>query len=65
MRYKQVKKLVYVGLGEKDQAFQALDAAFQEHSTLLTYLRMDPRFDPLRSDPRFQELLRRVGLREA
>ena len=56
--------LVYVGLGEKEQALQALDEALQEHSTLLAYLKMDPRFDPLRSDPRFQELLRRVGLRE-
>jgi len=39
-----------------------LENAYQEHSTLLTYLKMDPRFDPLRSDPRFQDLVHRIGL---
>ncbi len=54
--------LVSAGLGEKGRAFEALEKAFRERSTLLTYLKMDPRFDPLRSDPRFQDLLRRIGL---
>jgi eukaryotic-like serine/threonine-protein kinase len=54
--------LIWVGFGEKEQALAALEQAFQERSTLLTYLKMDPRFDPLRSDRRFQDLLRRVGL---
>jgi Tfp pilus assembly protein PilF len=53
--------LVFVGLGEKDRAFEELEKAFRERSTLLTYVKMDPRFDPLHSDPRFQDLLRRVG----
>jgi len=53
--------LVYAALGEKDQAFESLDKARQERSTLLTYLKMDPRFDNLHSDPRFQELSRRMG----
>jgi TolB-like protein/DNA-binding winged helix-turn-helix (wHTH) protein/Flp pilus assembly protein TadD len=53
--------LVELGLGHKDQAMGALEAAFQERSTLLTYLKMDPRFDPLRSDPRFQQFVRRIG----
>jgi eukaryotic-like serine/threonine-protein kinase len=52
--------VVYAGLGEKDQAFESLDKARQERSTLLTYLKMDPRFDNLHSDPRFQELIRRM-----
>jgi len=54
--------LVYLGLRQNDKAMKQLENAYQEHSTLLTYLKMDPRFDPLRSDPRFRDLLHRVGL---
>ena len=54
--------LIFTGLGEKDRAFTALEKAFGEKSTLLTYVKMDPRFDPIRSDPRFADLLRRMGL---
>ncbi|HEY3173895.1 MAG TPA: protein kinase [Thermoanaerobaculia bacterium] len=53
--------LIYAGLGDRDQAFEWLEKAFQERSTVLAYLRMDPRLAPLRSDPRFAELLRRTG----
>lgn len=53
--------VVYAALGEKDQAFESLDRARQERSTLLTYLKMDPRFDDLRPDKRFQELTQAVG----
>jgi len=51
----------YVRLGEKDRAFVWLERAYREHSSNLGYLK-DPLYDPLRSDPRFQDLLRRVGL---
>lgn len=54
--------IALVGAGKKDQAFAELEKAFRERSTLLGYLKMDPRLDPLRSDPRFQDLQRRVGL---
>jgi len=54
--------LVFAGLGDKDRSLEALEKAFREHSTLLTYLKMDPRFDPLRSKPRLRDLMRRVGL---
>ena len=53
--------LIYAGLGDKDHAFEWLERAFQERSTVLAYLRLDPRLAPLRSDPRFAELLRRIG----
>ena len=54
--------VMFAGLHDRDRAFEALEKAFQERSTLLTYLKMDPRFDSLRPDPRFQDLLRRIGL---
>jgi tetratricopeptide (TPR) repeat protein len=54
--------VVYLGLGDKDQAFAWLDKAYQDRSSLLIWLKVEPLFDPLRADPRFQDLLRRVGL---
>jgi len=53
--------LVYVGLGEKDRAFEALDRAVEVRG-FLRYLKVDPRFGAIRSDPRFQGLLRQIGL---
>jgi tetratricopeptide (TPR) repeat protein len=53
--------LVYVGLNEKDLAFEWLEKAVEEHSPWLIHLNVDPRFDPIRSDPRFTRLVRRVG----
>jgi hypothetical protein len=56
--------LVYaaVGLVDKDEAFAALEQAYQRHSLVLSNLKVDPLYDPLRSDPRFQDLMRRIGL---
>jgi tetratricopeptide (TPR) repeat protein len=54
--------LIHAALGEKDQAFALLDKAVGERSTFLVYSKWEPRLDPLRSDPRFQDLLRRIGL---
>ena len=52
----------YLGLGDYDQAFVWLEQAYQEHSNILLFLKVHPYFDPLRSDPRFASLVRRVGL---
>jgi serine/threonine-protein kinase len=49
-------------LGEKDKALAALSKAYEEREFFITLLKVDPRLDPLREDPRFQELLKRVGL---
>jgi eukaryotic-like serine/threonine-protein kinase len=54
--------IVYIGLGDKDQAFAWLEKAYEERSTFLTEFKVEPMFDSLRSDPRFQDLLRRVNL---
>jgi TolB-like protein/Flp pilus assembly protein TadD/DNA-binding winged helix-turn-helix (wHTH) protein len=54
--------LVYVGLGDKNHAFQWLQTAYAEHSENMLDLNDDPRTEPLRSDPRFQDLVRRVGI---
>lgn len=53
---------VYIGLGNKDQAFVWLEKAFEERSNYLAYLKVFPILDPLRADPRFADLVRRVGL---
>jgi eukaryotic-like serine/threonine-protein kinase len=56
---------VYAGLGDKNKAFEFLEKAYQERSPDIPYfLKADLRIDNLRSDPRFQDLLRRVGLRQ-
>ncbi|NLP10778.1 tetratricopeptide repeat protein [bacterium] len=52
----------YAALGEKDQAFAWLEKAYQERSSGLLFLKVDPSFDNLRSDPRFTALLKKVGL---
>jgi len=53
--------LTYAGMNEKDQAFSWLDVGSQEHSAWMTYVKVEPRFDSLRSDPRFETLLRRIN----
>jgi TolB-like protein/Tfp pilus assembly protein PilF len=55
----------YAGLGDNDQAFAWLERAYQERRQRLTWLNVDPLLDPLRSDPRFADLVRRVGLPSA
>jgi tetratricopeptide (TPR) repeat protein len=56
---------IYTGLGQKDQAFQQLEKAYEERFYRLIFLGVDPIFDSLHRDPRFQELLRRVRLSPA
>ena len=53
---------VYAGLGERDQAFQWLEKSYQDRASDMAYFNVDPLLDNLRSDPRFQDLLRKVGL---
>jgi len=53
---------IYIALGEKDAAFAWLQKAYEQHSPGVLALAHDPDYDPVRSDPRFQDLVRRVGL---
>jgi len=53
---------VYIGLGNKDQAFAWLEKGYQERSNHIAFFKVNPTVDPLRSDPRFTDFLRRIGL---
>lgn len=53
---------IYAGLGDRDQAMKWLEKAYSERTEYLIYLKVEPMADPLRSDPRFKDLVRRMGL---
>lgn len=55
--------LIHTALGETDQAFEWLDKAIENHDEWLLWLGVEPKLDPLRSDPRFADALKRVGLK--
>ena len=54
---------LYAGLGDKDRAFASLEKTYEGRSWYMTHLKLDPELDPLRSDPRFVDLLKRMGLK--
>jgi tetratricopeptide (TPR) repeat protein len=54
--------VAYVGVGDNEQAISWLDKALQQHSNVLTVLKVDPIYDPLRPDARFQQVLRQIHL---
>jgi len=54
--------MIYNGLDEKDQALAYLERSLEEREVQITFIKIDMRWDELRSDPRFQEIMRRVGL---
>jgi Tfp pilus assembly protein PilF len=53
---------VYAALGEIDEAFMWLDQAFRQRDPSMTWIKGDPEFDSLRFDPRFEELMKKLGL---
>jgi tetratricopeptide (TPR) repeat protein len=54
--------LIYGQLGDRDNAFRWLDRAVEDRSSFLLFIKVSPRVDPLRSDPRFRQLVQRIGL---
>ena len=54
----QASIVAYIGTGRKDDAIALLQKAYAEHSNIVTSLKVDPRYDPLRDNPKFQELVR-------
>jgi serine/threonine protein kinase/Flp pilus assembly protein TadD len=56
--------VIYVGLGATSPTFEWLDKAYEDHSHWLTWIKVDPRFDSIRDDPRYHDLLRRMRLPE-
>jgi eukaryotic-like serine/threonine-protein kinase len=55
--------VAYAGLGDKNQAFAWLERGFEDHSEDMIFLNVEPGWDPLRSDPRFAQILRKMGFR--
>jgi hypothetical protein len=53
---------LYAGLGNLTMAIQYLEAGYREHTAEMVRLQVNPAFDKLRSDPRYQDLVRRIGL---
>ncbi len=56
---------IHVGLGERDAALTQLERAYEVRAYRILEIRVDDRWDPVRDDPRFDDLLRRVGLQES
>ena len=54
--------VIHIALGEKDQAFDWMQKAYDDRSAWLVYGKVDPLFDDVRTDARFSGLMRRVGL---
>ncbi|HEY6350067.1 MAG TPA: tetratricopeptide repeat protein [Candidatus Angelobacter sp.] len=54
--------MLYAGMGDRDQALAWLEKAFEERADGLTWINVDPMLDPLRNHPRFQEIVRKMGL---
>jgi len=54
--------VVYLGLGEKEKALEWLEKCYEDRDTQTWFLKVDPLYDSLRDEPRFQALLKKVGL---
>ena len=53
---------MFIALDEREQALAWLEKAYQQRSPMMVWLKVDPRFDKIRNEPKFQDLMRRAGL---
>lgn len=53
--------MVYNGLGERDEMFASLERGYEQREPSMTFLKVEPKWNSVRADPRFQDLMRRVG----
>jgi hypothetical protein len=56
--------MLHVGLDNIEQAFEFLEEAYEEHADRMSWVNVNPVFDPIRSDPRFQSLIQRMNFPE-
>ena len=61
-QYRAATLIAYSGTGQKERALELLQQMYAEHSNAVVQIKVDPMFDPLRSDPRFKDLLLHLGL---
>jgi hypothetical protein len=54
--------LAYSGTGQNERVLELLEKAYAEHSNTVVSIKVDPIYDPVRKEPRFQDLLRKLGL---
>jgi hypothetical protein len=54
--------LIYIGLGDKDRAFEWMEKAYSDRDWAMCCIKVESIFAPIRSDPRFQNIMKRVGL---
>jgi hypothetical protein len=54
--------MIHLGLDSTDEAFACLERAYEERSGFMAFIKVEPMLDPLRADPRFVDLERRIGL---
>ena len=57
----RASRLIYCRLGDKERAFEFLERGYQERTRGLVYLQVELQYDPIRSDPRFQDMLARMN----
>jgi tetratricopeptide (TPR) repeat protein len=62
LKYAERLAILYCGLGDIEKVFYWLEKAYEQHDVLISFIKVEPKYDPVRSDPRFVDLLKKLGL---